>query len=368
MNFLDKRIISHFNYELILFILPLIILSHFLVGEISDMLSQKQLLYFFIAFMLFIIVFILPIREGIDFIPFFYWLGIFLLLCVMLFGVSKLGATRWLHIPIINLTIQPSELFKPVFLLQMAFLVHKKPPPKNGYEIKDFAYFSFFILLPFLLIATEPDLGTGLVLLLVGYGILFIVGIEKRIMLSILGAILIVSPLLYTYGLKDYQKKRITDFLSENPSYHVQQSLIAIGSGGLMGKIEEEATQAQLKFLPIATSDFIFAYVVERYGFLGAVGLVFMYLLLVAYLLLLNFTFRNDYLITVFASGVGLLIFLNMAVNILMVIGFAPVVGIPLPMFSYGGSSFINYIIIIAILENLLAFRFKVGYMYQKKF
>jgi len=368
MNFLDKRIISHFNYELILFILPLIILSHFLVGEISDMLSQKQLLYFFIAFMLFIIVFILPIREGIDFIPFFYWLGIFLLLCVMLFGVSKLGATRWLHIPIINLTIQPSELFKPVFLLQMAFLVHKKPPPKNGYEIKDFAYFSFFILLPFLLIATEPDLGTGLVLLLVGYGILFIVGIEKRIILSILGAILIVSPLLYTYGLKDYQKKRITDFLSENPSYHVQQSLIAIGSGGLMGKIEEEATQAQLKFLPIATSDFIFAYVVERYGFLGAVGLVFMYLLLVAYLLLLNFTFRNDYLITVFASGVGLLIFLNMSVNILMVIGFAPVVGIPLPMFSYGGSSFINYIIIIAILENLLAFRFKVGYMYQKKF
>ncbi|MDX9744804.1 MAG: FtsW/RodA/SpoVE family cell cycle protein [Arcobacteraceae bacterium] len=286
----------------------------------------------------------------------------------MLFGVSKLGATRWLHIPIINLTIQPSELFKPVFLLQMAFLVHKKPPPKNGYEIKDFAYFSFFILLPFLLIATEPDLGTGLVLLLVGYGILFIVGIEKRIILSILGAILIVSPLLYTYGLKDYQKKRITDFLSENPSYHVQQSLIAIGSGGLMGKIEEEATQAQLKFLPIATSDFIFAYVVERYGFLGAVGLVFMYLLLVAYLLLLNFTFRNDYLITVFASGVGLLIFLNMSVNILMVIGFAPVVGIPLPMFSYGGSSFINYIIIIAILENLLAFRFKVGYMYQKKF
>ncbi len=368
MNFFDKRIVSHFNYELILFIFPLIILSHVLVGEISDMLAQKQLIYYFIAFMLFVVVLILPIREAIDIIPFFYWLGILLLVAVLLFGTEKLGASRWLFIPLINLTIQPSELIKPLFLLQMAFLVHKNPPPKNGYEIKDFAYFSFFILIPFGLIAIEPDLGTGLVFLLVGYGILFIVGIQKRIIIWILVSLAIVSPLLYTYGMKDYQKKRVTDFLAEKPSYHVQQSMIAIGSGGLLGKVEDEATQAQLKFLPIATSDFIFAYVVERYGFLGAFGLVAMYLLLISYLLLLNFTFKNDFLITVFASGVGLLIFFNMSVNILMVIGFAPVVGIPLPIFSYGGSSFINYIVIIAILENLLAFRFKVGYKYEKKF
>ncbi len=368
MNLFDKRIIAHFNYELILFILPLIILSNVLIGEISDMLAQKQYIYYFIAFMLFIVVLLLPIREMIDFIPIFYWIGIVLLLAVLLIGTSKLGATRWLHIPIINLTIQPSELIKPVFLLQMAFLIHKNPPPKNGYQIRDFAYMSFYILLPFFLIAAEPDLGTALVMLLVGYGILFIVGIQKEILMWIVGIIVVASPLLYTYGIKDYQKKRITDFLSEKPSYHVQQSIIAIGSGGILGKVEDEATQAQLKFLPIATSDFIFAYVVERYGFLGAIGLVTIYLLLISYLLLLNFTFRNDFLITVFASGVGLLIFFNMSVNILMVIGFAPVVGLPLPMFSYGGSSFINYIVIIAILENLLAFRFKVGYQYQKFF
>ncbi|MDD2699432.1 MAG: FtsW/RodA/SpoVE family cell cycle protein [Arcobacteraceae bacterium] len=368
MNLLDKRIISHFNYELILFIFPLIILSHTLVGEISDMLAQKQLIYYFIAFMLFVVVLLLPIRDVIDIIPFFYWIGVLLLFAVLVVGTSKLGASRWLFIPIINQTVQPSELIKPFFLLQMAFLIHKKPPPKNGYGWGDFSYFSIFILLPFFLIAAEPDLGTALVMLLVGYGILFIVGIEKKIILWILGVAVVVSPLLYTYGIKDYQKKRITDFLSEKPSYHVQQSIIAIGSGGLMGKIEDEATQAQLKFLPIATSDFIFAYVVERYGFLGAFGLIAMYLLLISYLLLLNFTFKNDFLVTVFASGVGLLIFFNMSVNILMVIGFAPVVGLPLPMFSYGGSSFINYIVIIAILENLLAFRFKVGYRYEKNF
>ena len=368
MYFFDKRIISHFNYELILFILPLIILSHTLVGEISEMLAQKQLIYYFVACMLFVVVLLVPLRETVDFIPFFYWIGIVLLLATLVIGESRLGASRWISIPLTGQTIQPSELFKPIFLLQMAFLVYKKPPPKNGYEIRDFSYMSFFILLPFVLIALEPDLGTGLVLALVGFGILFIVGIHKKILFGIAIVIGISAPLFYTYGMKDYQKKRITDFVSEKPSYHVQQSVIAIGSGGLMGKDEDKATQAQLQFLPIATSDFIFAYVVERYGFLGAVGLVAIYLLLVCYLLMLNFYFKNDYLVTVFATGVGLLIFFNMSVNILMVIGFAPVVGIPLPLFSYGGSSFIDFVVIIAILENLLAFRFQVGYMYEKRF
>jgi rod shape determining protein RodA len=368
MYFFDKRIISHFNYELILFILPLIILSHTLVGEISEMLSQKQLIYYFVASMLFVVVLLVPFRETIDFVPVFYWLGILLLLATFVVGETRLGATRWISIPFTGQTIQPSELFKPIFLLQMAFLVYKNPPPKNGYELKEFSYISFYIILPFVLIAMEPDLGTGLVLALVGFGILFVVGIHKRILIGIVIFLAIAGPLFYEFGMKDYQKKRVTDFLSEKPSYHVQQSVIAIGSGGLMGKIEEEATQSQLQFLPIATSDFIFAYVVERYGFLGAIGLVLIYLLLVCYLLMLNFYFKNDYLITVFATGVGLLIFFNMSVNILMVIGFAPVVGIPLPLFSYGGSSFINFMVIIAILENLLAFRFKVGYMYEKKF
>jgi rod shape determining protein RodA len=368
MNFFDKRIFSHFNYELILFILPLILLSHILVGEISEMLAQKQLIYFTISAIAFIVVFFLPIRRLIGLIPYFYWLGIILLIAVLLFGTTKLGATRWLQLPFVNLTIQPSELFKPIFLLMMAYLISKKPPPSTGYDIKDFAYFSFYILLPFLLIAKEPDLGTALVLLLVGYGILFIVGINWKIVVSILAILLLASPLIYTYLIKDYQKKRIKDFLSEKPSYHVQQSIIAIGSGGLLGKDKEDATQAQLKFLPIATSDFIFAYLVERYGFIGAVGLIVLYMILICYLLILNLYFQKDFLISVFASGVGLLIFLNMSINILMVIGFAPVVGLPLPLFSYGGSSFINFIVIFAILQNLLAFRFMSGYDYKKRF
>jgi len=368
MYFFDKRIISHFNFELILFILPIILVSHHLIGEISPMLAHKQIFYYSVSTVAFIIVFFIPIRKLMQLIPILYWIGIILLLMVLLAGTTKLGATRWLSIPFVHLTIQPAELFKPIFLLMLAFLISKKPPSKTGYNLKEFSYLSFYIILPFLLIAKEPDLGTALVLLLVGYGVLFIVGINWKIIASILVILTVLSPFIYTYLIQDYQKKRIEDFLSKEPSYHVQQSIIAIGSGGLLGKDKDDATQTQLKFLPIATSDFIFAYSVERYGFIGAVGIILLYLLLVSYLLILTLYFKKDFLISVFATGVSLLLFLDMSVNILMVIGYAPVVGLPLPLFSYGGSSFINFIVIFAILENLMAFRFMSGYDYKKKF
>jgi rod shape determining protein RodA len=367
MHFIDKRIISHFDYLLIIFVLPLIYISYHLISETNEILAQKQLIYFSIAFASFIVVFFLPIRRNIRIIPLFYWLGIILLITVEFFGVTKLGAQRWLEIPGTNATIQPSELIKPIFLLMMGYLIHNRPPPRGGYQLKEFTYFSFFILLPFILIAKEPDLGTALVLLLVGYGMLFIIGVHWKIWATIILIIGIASPFIYTYLIKDYQKKRIIDFISEKPSYHVQQSIIAIGSGGLMGKGSEEATQTQLKFLPIATSDFIFAYLVERYGFVGALGLIFIYLLLILHLFSLNHYFRDDYVIRCFASGLGLLLFLNMSINIFMVIGFAPVVGLPLPLVSYGGSSFINFIVIFAILENLLAFRYMDLYNFERK-
>ena len=365
--FFDKRIISHFNFELIILVLLLAFLSHFLIYETNVILAQKQLIYFSLSLLAFILTFIIPFRSLKQFMPFVYWCGIFLLLFVEFFGVTKLGATRWLDIPFTNMTIQPSELFKPAFLLMMGFLVSNNPPPKEGYHLKDFSYFSFFILLPFLLIAKEPDLGTALVLLIMGYGILFLVGINWKIIATILLVLTFSSPVIYTYLIKDYQKKRIHDFISAKPSYHLKQSLIAIGSGGILGKNKENATQTNLKFLPIATSDFIFASFVERYGFVGSVGLIILYLLLIIHLLLIHSHFQKDYMISVFAGGLGLLLFLNMSVNILMVIGFAPVVGLPLPLFSYGGSSFINFIILFAILENLIAFRFMDGYSFNRK-
>ena len=128
----------------------------------------------------------MPLRKWLIIIPIFYWIGIVLLITVELFGVSKLGAKRWLELPFIGLTIQPSELIKPIYLLMLGYLIKHRPPPKEGYGLKDFTILSLYIMLPTLLIAKEPDLGTALIFALVGFGTLFIVGVRLRIWISIM--------------------------------------------------------------------------------------------------------------------------------------------------------------------------------------
>jgi len=355
---IDKRILAQFDFFSIILIIPLIITSHWLIDEVVPALAQKQMAYVGVSFLVFLGVFLLPIRRMSWVIPLVYWINIALLLAVEFFGHARLGAQRWIEIPFINATIQPSEFVKPALILMLAYLIHKNPPSIEGYTLKDFLKISFYILLPFILIAKEPDLGTALVLLLIGYGILFFVGVHWKIWAVIVGSILLLSPLAYKFLLHDYQKTRIKDFLSEKPSYHVQQSIIAIGSGGFTGKSKDEATQTQMRFLPISTSDFIFAFLVERSGFLGALGIILIYVMLILHLFSLSL-FYNDYYIKVVTIGISFMIFIYMGVNISMTIGYAPVVGVPLPMFSYGGSSFLNFIILFAIMQNLITFRYK---------
>jgi len=357
----DKRILAQFDFFSIILIIPLVLTSNWLINEAVPMLAQKQTAYVGVAFLAFIFIFLLPIRRMSWLIPLVYWVNILLLLAVEFFGHARLGAQRWIDIPFINATIQPSEFVKPALILMLAYLISRDPPPINGYKIKGFLKISFYILLPFLLIAKEPDLGTALVLLLIGYGVLFFVGVYWKIWASILTAILLFSPIAYKFLLHDYQKVRIKDFMSEKPSYHVQQSIIAIGSGGWSGKSKEEATQTQMKFLPIATSDFIFAFLVERTGFLGALAIILVYVMLILHLLSLS-VFNTDYYIKVVTIAISFMIFIYMGVNISMTIGYAPVVGVPLPMFSYGGSSFLNFIILFAIMQNLIAFKYKDSY------
>ncbi len=357
---IDRRILAHFDYPSIILLLPLIFISHWLISEVHPALAHKHTVYVSVGVVVFALFFLLPLRRFSWLIPFFYWFNIALLLSVEFFGHSRLGAKRWIEIPFINFTLQPSELMKPAFVLMLAYIISRNPPPKDGYELMDFLKISFFILLPFFLIAKEPDLGTATVLLLIGAGTLFLVGVNWKIWATLVAGVLISAPLLYTQ-LHDYQKQRIADFLAEKPSYHVQQSIIAIGSGGVVGKVKDEATQTQMKFLPIASSDFIFAYVVERFGFIGAFLLIGLYAAIILHLLSLSIM-NDDMYIKVVAAGISLMIFIYMSVNIAMTMGLAPVVGVPLPMFSYGGSSFVNFMILFAILQNLLAFRFREMY------
>ena len=357
----DKSILSQFDFVSIILIIPLVAVSNHLISEAIPALAQKQLAYVTVSFFVYFLIFIIPLRRISWLIPLLYWVNILLLLAVEFFGHSRLGAKRWIEIPFVNATIQPSEFVKPALILMLAYLIHKNPPPINGYRVKDFLKMSAFILIPFILIAKEPDLGTATVLLLIGFGILFYVGVYWKIWAVLISAFLLFAPVAYNFLLHDYQKTRIKDFLSEKPSYHVQQSIIAIGSGGLSGKDKDEATQTQMKFLPIATSDFIFAFLVERFGFLGAFGIITVYILLILHLLSLSF-YNNDYYIKVVTAGIAFMIFIYMGVNIAMTIGFAPVVGVPLPMFSYGGSSFITFMTLFAIMQNLITFKYRDEY------
>lgn len=358
---IDRRILAHFDFITVILLIPLIFTSGWLIYEIHPTLGQKHFVYVSVGIGVFIALFLLPIRRMFWMIPIMYWSGILLLLAVEFLGHSRLGAKRWIEIPFIHFTLQPSELIKPAFVMMLAYLISRNPPPRDGYRLKDFLKLSFYILLPFFLIAKEPDLGTATVLALLGFGVLFIVGVYWKIWIALGIAFVVSLPLIYTQ-LHDYQKQRLHDFVGEKPSYQVEQSIIAIGSGGFFGKAKEDATQAQMKFLPIASSDFIFAYVVERFGFFGAFLLISLYAALILHLLMIA-GWTEDYYIKVLAGGLSLFLFIYMSVNIAMTIGFAPVVGVPLPMFSYGGSSFVNFMIMFAILENLLAYRFR--YLYN---
>ncbi|MBU1669181.1 rod shape-determining protein RodA [bacterium] len=362
----DRRILQQLNFILILQLIPLFILSSYLVYEIRESLFQKQIIYYGIAAVTFFVAFLIPWRKFQWLIPLAYWINLILLLSVEFFGKKVLGAQRWLEIPFTGLTIQPSEFIKITVLLMLGYIISRTPPPSDGYNWKMFTKLSFYILIPFLLIAKEPDLGTGLVLLLTGYGVLFIIGIKAKIWMTILLILGLAAPIIYTHGLKPYQKQRIANFIGE-PSYHVQQSMIAIGSGGMEGQDQEEATQTQLKFLPVSSTDFIFAYLGERFGFTGMMVTIALYIALILHLMYIAMNNAKDYFVKVLSSGIAFLFFIYMTVNILMTIGLAPVVGLPLPMFSHGGTSFIIFSILFGILENLLAFRFYFMYNSDSK-
>jgi len=362
----DRRILQQFNFILILQLIPIFIVSSYLVYEIKPALFDKQMIYYGLSAGIFFIAFLIPWRKYQWLIPISYWINLFLLLSVELFGKKILGARRWIEIPFTHMTLQPSEFIKITVLLMLGYLIVRNPPPKMGYDLKMFAKLSAYILIPFVLIAKEPDLGTGLVLLLTGFGVLFVVGVRMRIWLTLLLIIGLSAPILYNYGLKPYQKQRIANFLGE-PSYHVHQSIIAIGSGGLNGQDKENATQTQLKFLPVSSTDFIFAYLGERLGFKGMVSIIILYALLILHLLHISMSNTKDYFVKVMASGIAFLFFIYMGVNISMTMGLAPVVGLPLPMFSHGGTSFIIFSILFGILENLLAFRFYFMYNADSK-
>lgn len=362
---IDRRILTHFDFLLIGLITPIIMISFFLVNDYDSGKGLRELIYICVGIGLFFIFFVLPFRKLSRTITVFYWISILLLIIIDFYGAVRLGAQRWIIIPGTGMSFQPSEPMKVTLILMLANLIYHNPPDKCGYGIKDLLIFSFYILLPVFLVAKQPDLGSAVVMFLMGYGILFVVGIRKKIVFWCLGLFVVLAPIILSTNLLtrwEYQAKRVQDFIATTPSHQVRQSLIAIGSAGWIGRDKNNISQTKLGFLPIPITDIIFSYYVERFGFLGAILLFAFYIVLILHILSFCLLDSRDYYLQVVASGIAILIFIYMSVNIAMTLNLAPIVGIPLPLLSYGGSSFVTFMILFGILENLLAFKFDFEY------
>jgi len=269
-----------------------------------------------------------------------YALGILLLVVVLLFGDIGKGAQRWLDLGIVR--FQPSELMKLAVPLVLAWLLAEGGvPPRFGRVILS----CVLILLPVLMIAQQPDLGTALLVACAGFSVLFVAGLSLR---AIIGFVLLAGaamPVLWHF-LHDYQRRRVLMFLDpqQDPlgaGYHIIQSQIAIGSGGLYGKGWLNGTQSHLEFLPERSTDFIFAVFCEEFGLMGALLLMSVYAFVISRGLYIALKSQHTFG-RLFGTGIILTFFVYIMINMGMVSGQVPVVGIPLPLISHGGTSLLT--------------------------
>ncbi len=282
-----------------------------------------------------------------------YGIGIVLLIAVEVAGSTHMGATRWLSLGGIN--VQPSEFAKITVILALArYLSDRRLPPP--YNLKELIPPAIIIALPTLLILKQPDLGTAMLIILISGVIIFVAGVTRGTLVTI-GITAVSTAIIGWQFLHDYQRQRILTFLDPEKDplgsgYHIAQSKIAIGAGKLFGKGFLKGTQNSLHFLPEQHTDFIFAAYAEQWGFLGVLILLALYF---AFLLrAINIaTEARDSFGSYLATGIAAIFFWQVTINIGMVSGLMPVVGIPLPLFSYGGTSMLTSIILISILLNI---------------
>jgi len=301
-----------------------------------------------------------------------YAVSLLLLILVMAIGRTGMGAQRWLAIG--PFAFQPSELAKLSVTLALA-RYFAEDPKRGGYDLRDLAIPGVMVLIPLLLVLKQPDLGTALMLLLTSSLIIMIAGIRVRSVIVVLligatiaSAVFLVPPVRHKiWGkLKPYQQNRITAFVDPGSDplgsgYHANQSKIAVGSGQITGKGFRQGTQSQMAFLPERHTDFIFAVISEEHGLIGAGLLVILYLVL----LLAGVdtaTKAKDRLGVLMAGGIVSMISLYVFINVGMAVGIVPVVGVPLPLVSYGGTSIITTFLALGLLLNIQMRRFMLFY------
>lgn len=291
--------------------------------------------------------------------PWLFGFGVFLLLAVLLMGVIGKGAQRWLNLWLFQ--FQPSEMMKLAVPMMLAWYLHDKAlPPSLG----TLCILITIIMVPVLLIAKQPDLGTALLIAAAGFSVILLAGISARLVASFAILVAACMPIVWHF-MHDYQRQRVLTFLnperdSLGSGYHIIQSKIAIGSGGFFGKGWLNGTQSHLQFLPEHATDFIFAVCGEEFGLIGGVLLLIMYLVIVGRGLYISVK-AQDTFSRLLAGGISLTFFISAFINIGMVTGVLPVVGVPLPLVSYGGTSFITLIAGFGILMSIHTHRKLIG-------
>jgi rod shape determining protein RodA len=277
--------------------------------------------------------------------PWLYATGVMLLVAVAVTGDIAMGAQRWLDLGVVR--FQPSEIMKIAVPLACAWYLHDRPLPP---DFRSLVVLAVAILVPVLLIAEQPDLGTALLVAAGGGLVVLLAGLQARYLLGIGALVVGAVPVLWHY-LHDYQRQRVLTFLNpENDplgaGYHTIQSQIAIGSGGVFGKGYMNGSQAQLEFLPERSTDFIFAVIGEEWGLVGLGVLIGLYLLVIARGLYITFS-------RLIAGALTLTFAVYVFVNTGMVAGLLPVVGVPLPLVSYGGTSMVTLMAGFGILMSV---------------
>ncbi len=308
-------------------------------GDESTALLQKQGMRLSIAFLVMLVVAQIPPHQLYLWTPWVFAIGMVLLLMVLFAGDVGKGAQRWLRI---GVRFQPSEIMKLATPLMLAWYLSERPLPPG---FRSLVISSILVLVPTVLIAMQPDLGTALLVAAAGFFVVFFAGIRWRVLIGS-GLVLVACiPVLWRM-MHDYQRQRVLTLLDPESDplgagYHIIQSKIAIGSGGIYGKGWLNGTQSQLDFLPERSTDFIFAVFAEEFGIMGAVVLLALYAFIVMRGLYIA-DHAQDNFSRLLAGSLSMTFFVYLFVNVGMVSGILPVVGVPLPLVSYGGTSLVT--------------------------
>ncbi|MDY0189977.1 MAG: rod shape-determining protein RodA [Desulfuromonas sp.] len=361
----DRRLIDNFDWPLILLVVltaTIGLLNLYSSTASWDLLGQpiymKQLYWLTLGMIVAMSLTLFSYRH-LEHLAIGAYLGcISLLAGVLIFGKTSMGATRWINMGLFNL--QPSEIMKVVLIIALAayFSRHESP---LGYSLTELIAPGVLLAAPVLLIIKQPDLGTAMLLMFIGTTMALFAGIQRwaMIVLSLLASATLSGGWFLLHG---YQKDRIRTFLDPErdplgTGYHIIQSKIAVGSGGFWGKGFMHGTQSQLSFLPERHTDFAFSVFAEEWGFIGSMVLLGLYLCIVLWGI--HIARKADSSFGMYlAIGITAMIFWHIIVNLGMVIGLLPVVGVPLPLFSYGGTSMLTTMIGIGLLLNISMRRF----------